>query len=207
MDNQNMPNQIPENKARIAPEKIIIVVFLLIIMAEIVWVGYSFINNKKIVPQTVITTKVDVIKKPTSINLIPEKIETTKGEKFGVTIQINSDIYSDGADILLSFDPKVISVVNRKQPVKIAEIYTTYPQNNVDVENGIITVSGVTDKRGGVLANGIFGTIEFVAKSSGRSKISIDFTKGSTIDSNIISSESGIDSLESVKNTEVNILP
>lgn len=191
---------------KITPEKIIIAVFSAVIIFELIWAGYTFVNNKKTVVAP-IAKKVENITKTTSISIVPQLVNVKKGEKFTVAININSDVYSDGTDISLTYDPKFLSVVKVNRPVQTANIYNNYPQNKVDAKVGVITVSGVTDKKEGVLTNGVFGTIEFIAKNSGETKISIDFTPLSTTDSNIIKSGSGVDVLEKVENTEVSILP
>ena len=72
---------------------------------------------------------------------------------------------------------------------------------------GKITVAGITQAQGGVLANGLFGTVVFQAKAAGQAKISLDYTPGSTIDSNVTESETVEDVLDKVENLEINILP
>lgn len=207
MDNQILPNQIPVDTKKISPEKIIITVFSIVILVELIWAGYTFFYNKPVPAQVVNIRKADVVKKVTTMSIVPQKIEAKKNGKFIISININSDIYSDGTDLSLFYDPGVVSVVNEKNPVQTGNIYNSYPQNKVDVKKGIITLSGITDKKGGVLASGLFGTIEFIAKDMSTSKISIDFTPGSTTDSNIINSATGTDVLEKVENAEIDILP
>lgn len=206
MDNQILPNQIPVNAKKFSAEKIIVIVFLVVILTELVWAGYTFFNNRSTPKQVINTKKTEIVKKVTSISIVPQKIEVKKGDKFTVSIIINSDVYSDGTDLSLFYDPKFVSIENEKIPLQVANIYNNYPQNKVDSQKGIVTVSGITDKKGGVLTNGLFGTIEFIAKNPGVSKISIDFAPGSTTDSNIINSLTGVDALEEAENAEVNIL-
>lgn len=206
MDNQILPNRISIETKKFSFEKIIIIVFSIIIIVELIWAGYTFFRNKPAAVQ-VNTKKAEIIKKVTSMTVIPQKIEVKKGEKFTVSVMINSDVYSDGTDLSLLYDLKFISIVNEKIPFKAASIYNSYPQNKVESQKGVITVSGITDKKGGVLTNGLFGTIEFIAKNPGVSKISIDFTPGSTTDTNIINSLTGVDALEKAENAEVNVLP
>src|SRR3990167_2039318 len=50
-----------------------------------------------------------------------------------------------------------------------------------------------------------FATINFKAKQKGQAKVTVDFTKGSTTDTNIVGTEFPDDMLSEVKDLEVNI--
>lgn len=143
-----------------------------------------------------------------AITLQSDNTIVKKGEKVIVNINIFSNIKVAGADVIVNYDPKLLSVISVKNnPVKTGQIFSDYPLNKVDAGKGMISVSGITDATGGVLAQGLFGSIEFSAKSPGVSKIGFDFIQGSTTDTNIINAANSKDVLSQVTGVEVNIQP
>lgn len=141
---------------------------------------------------------------PAVIILSASKSEVKVGENFSVSINISSRQPSDGTDIILLYDPKLLSVDagTSGKPVAVGSIYPEYPINNDD-KNGLIKVSGISSLSESSIASGLFGTVTFKANTAGKAVIRLDFTKGSTIDSNVIESESSNDILEAVQNVEV----
>ena len=100
-----------------------------------------------------------------------------------------------------------VSTNATESPVAIGKIYNEYPVNELDQKNGLITVSGISSLTGGVIPNGVFGTILFQAKAAGNAKIFLEFTKNSTNDTNLTDSKTSTDVLEEVKNLDLKIIP
>ncbi len=183
-------------------KKIIFGILGLIVIAEILWVGkmiYYAQNTNTAPPPALIKSA------STEITLTSSKNEIKVGEEFNVDINILSSATTDGVDLIISFDPALLSITDTVKPVTTGTIYVDYPFNAM--ENGKITVSGISSATSGIIPNGLFGSIAFQAKAVGLAKIAVDFTPNNTKDSNIIESETGQDILEKVTNLELNILP
>ena len=179
-----------------------------VIILEIIWAGFTLFKPATINVATQSSVVPTVKQQLSEISLQTPKNQIKVGEKFTVSINISSSKKSDGADLIIKYDPQLLSVETtglNKIPVIVGTIYSDYPSNNLDEKVGRITVSGITEQRNGVSTNGLFGSLVFRSKAKGRSKVTLDFTPGSTVDSNIIESGTGKDVLEKVNNLEVNI--
>lgn len=180
----------------------------LVIVLEIIWAG-STLFKEAAKPSPTIPAQT-VAHKPTAVSLSTSKTQLKVGEKLTVSINLSSDKKTDGTDLIITFDPKLLSVetvAQSKSPVIAGNIYSDYPLNSLDQTGGRITVSGITDTPSGVLADGLFGSIVIVGKAPGFTKISLEFSPGSTADSNVTESGTGKDVLEKVSDLEVNISP
>lgn len=190
-------------------KKVILGLFGLVIAVEIVWALWTLfrpqtssvvpvLNQQQVSPQV-----------PTIIKLDTQTPQVKTGAKFAVSIQMSSDKKTDGADIIIKFDPALlgVEVIGQKEklPVILGSLYDDYPVNKLDAKSGEIVVSGISTTQGGVLGNGLFGSIVFSAKKPGQTKIAVDFTKSSTTDSNVLQSGTGEDILSAVENLEVTI--
>ncbi len=144
---------------------------------------------------------------PAIIILSTAKAAVSKGEVFTVSMNVSSKNRSAGTDIILLYDSSLLSVEadNSGQPVQVGSIYQEYPVNKDD-KKGRIIVSGISSQTEGNLASGLFGTVNFKAKAAGKTAIKLDFTKGSTTDSNVTESEGSSDMLEAVQNLEVTVV-
>ncbi|MDO8638037.1 MAG: cohesin domain-containing protein [Candidatus Daviesbacteria bacterium] len=167
-----------------------------VVVAEIIWVFKTLGGN---VP---VTVNVPVVTQNAFIILTTPKTTFKVGEKIPVSINIDSGKATDGSDIIITYDPNLI-IVNA--PTEVGKIYEDYPLNTFDNKVGKISVSGITSAITGKVAKGLFGTVTFEAKAPGKAKISVDFTKNSTIDSNIIENKTSKDLLGRVGNVEVEI--
>lgn len=140
---------------------------------------------------------------PAVIILSASKPAVKVGESFAVSINISSRKPSDGTDIILLYDPNLLSVESTSgKPVSVGSIYPEYPINSDD-KKGRIVVSGISSSPEGIIASGLFGTVTFKAKTAGKTIIKLDFTKGSTTDSNVTESGTSSDILEAVQNADV----
>lgn len=184
----------------------IFILLSVVILAEVIWAGWTLF---KPTPPPELTTQSAVVQsKPVTITLQSPKTQLSVGEKFTVSINIFSDKLTDGTDLIILYDPKILSVEGQgtaKVPVLLGTLYSDYPINKLDDTAGRITVSGISNKPGGVNPSGLFGSVIFQAKSPGLAKISLDFTAGSTADTNVTETGSGKDVLEKVNNLEIKI--
>lgn len=176
-----------------------------VIIGEIIWAGWTLFKPSS--PLSV--TQQPVVKvnlKPTVISLQSDKSTLKVGEKVTISINISSTKSTDGTDLIILYDPKLLSV-DPTTPVMLAKLYDDYPVNKVDIESGKITVSGISNKKGGSVPNGLFGSVVFQGKLPGNAKIGLDFTPGSTGDSNITETGSGKDVLETVNTLQLTLTP
>ena len=206
MDNQTHNNTL----SKFLTKRNIFIILGVVILGELIWAGKALLKPNALVHSPAPAVSVPEVKEPTVIKLTSKVRQVKVGDKVAVLVNITSPKNTQGADIIIKFDPKILraeTIGETKEPVVLSGMYSEYPVNKLDLITGKITVSGISSATGGVLTNGLFGTVTFIAKAAGVSKISLDFTPGSTTDSNIIQSGDGRDALDSVENLEVNISP
>lgn len=178
----------------------IFMVLGVVVGIELLWAGWSLIkSNAQFTPTIPVTDQTPL--RQTAVTLSSSKTEYKVGDAIIVDINIFSTKQVDGADLIISFDPKVLTV----KPVTLGTIFSDYPQNTIDATLGKVSISGITAQPGGVKPNGEFGKLNFVVKAAGVAKISFDFTPGQTVDTNLIESGTGKDILETVNELEINI--
>lgn len=194
-------------KEKIFKKQTIFLLLGLVIIAEIFWASWFLLTPSPAQTNLINQT---VFKKPTTITLTTPQTEVKVGDKFSVSINISSDKKTDGADLIINYDSSALIVEasgSAQPPVSLGSLYSDYPINTLNSEMGKITVSGISSIESGILADGLFGSITFTAKKVGPTSISLDFTKGSTVDTNVTGTQEAADILESVNKLEINILP
>lgn len=189
--------------------KIILAIFIILVL-----LGGGFIIWNLNKPKTKESAAGSILKQTANTNqasntpaviILSSSSPTIKvGETVTVSINISSRKPSDGTDIVMLYNPSILEVVANApdKPVALGTIYQEYPVNSDD-KKGKITVSGINLLPEGNIASGIFGTVKFKALRNGKANISLDFTKGSTIDTNVIETGSSNDLLEAVQNAEI----
>lgn len=194
MNNQNKWKELINKKN-------ILILLGVVILVEVLWAGWVLYQTNRQISQTVLPT----VTKPklTQIALQTDKTSVKVGEKFTVSINILSDKSTDGTDLIINYDPKLLLA----EPVILGTLYNEYPINTIDVKVGKVTISGISTETDRINPNGLFGSIVFTAKAPGSSGISLEFTPGSTVDTNVIEQGTGKDVLESVKNVNIIITP
>lgn len=175
--------------------KNIFIVLGVIIALEIIWAGLTLLKPTPPVEPPAALSQTSII------SLQSPQTSLKVGEKITVEINLLSGKKVDGADILINYDPKILTA----RPLTTGSIFSDFPVSKVDENLGTIIVSGITDKTGGVLAKGLFGSVEFTAKTAGTARISLEFTPGSTADSNLTESGTGKDILEKVNDLQLTI--
>lgn len=182
--------------------KNIFIILGVVIAVELIWALWFLVKGAQLQPApAVITTQVPLPQ--TSIILSSAKAEYKLGEQIVVDVNISSAKQVDGVDLIITYDPKVLSA----QPAILSTMFSDYPQNKVDSNLGKVSISGITTQTGGVIPEGNFGSISFVAKTAGITKIAFDFTAGQTGDTNVSQTGTGADILQKVNQLEINILP
>lgn len=190
-------------------------IFLLIglaIILELVW-AYRYLNKPQ-PPQVSPGNRIIVSPKVTTISqniisLATDKSTLKVGDKVVVSVEIKADKATDGTDLVILYDPKLLSVLanSSKQVMNIGSLYNDYPVNMADEKAGRISVSGISTQSGGVVPNGTFGTLTFRAEAPGNATVSLGFTPGSTTDTNMIETRTAKDILAKVDNLDIRIFP
>lgn len=170
-----------------------------IIGLEVIWAGW-FLSAQP-ASTTPVTDQPQL--QQTAITLSSSKTEYKVGEQISISINISSSKRVDGADLIITYNPKVLTA----KPAILGTIFSDYPQNTVDATLGKVSISGITAEPGGVRPEGNFATLNLVAKSAGVARIALDFTPGQTGDTNVSETGTGKDILEKVNELEINILP
>lgn len=190
---------VPKQQPNFLTRKNILFFFTAVIVLELIWAGWTFIKPTQ-------TSQNRIAQSKTTISLVSPITSLKVGAKTTVSINISSVKKVDGVDLIINYDPKVLTVeANNNQPVAVGTIFSDYPQNTQDPALGRITVSGISSATGGVLANGLFGSIVFRAVAPGTSQISIDYAPGSTTKSNV--AQGGKNILDGVTNLQLNVSP
>ena len=186
---------------KLLTRKNIFIVLGVIIGLEVIWAGWSLFKSSQVTQTSPVANQSQV--QQTAITLSSAKSEYKVGEQIVVDINISSAKQVDGADLIITYDPKMLTA----KPATPGTIFSDYPQNTVDANLGKVSISGITAQPGGVVPDGEFGKVTFVAKAAGTTKIAFDFTAGQTGDTNVSETGTGKDILEEVSELEINILP
>lgn len=211
MDNNQNIN-LPST-SKFSPIKILFIVLGLVIAGEVIWAVINFLpigSSNKTQNAGVPSQSVVISNSSATVSLSADKSSVKVGDKITVAINVSANKSTDGTDLIIDFDPNLLTVDTqneKKVPVITGQIYSDYPINSVDLTKGLITVSGIASTPGGVITNGIFGTINLVAKAAGTATLKLEFTKGSTADTNVTETGTGKDILDSVQDLTLNITP
>lgn len=199
-------NQGPSLIRRLWENKILRIGVAVVIVAELIWGGYTLTRpvsdgglgtgNNLVGANVTPTPKVSA-----KLSVIGPTVPVKSGDSFDVSFKIDSPVSTDGSDLIIKYDPKVLDVIpGPSGPMKIGTYYPGSATNGIDVP-GVIAVSLIIDP--GAKASvgaGTLGTVTFKAKTAGNTQISLDFVSGKTNESNITSSETGKDILDRVEN-------
>lgn len=180
----------------------------IIIVAELVWAFW--VLTKPSAPQVKNLAPTSVKAEPTSISLKALQNQIKVGGKIAVSIDISSSKLTDGSDLIILYDPQILTVIpddKTQKPVVLGSLYADYPINALDEKMGKITVSGISSTQKGIIPKGVFGSVIFQAKQAGKTKISLDFTPDRTTDCNVIETKTAKDLLSEVHNLELEVGP
>lgn len=132
------------------------------------------------------------------------KIEVKAGESVPVKIKLDTGAQvADGVDVVLKFDNKLLEADSKS--ITTGTIFPEFPVSRVDAD-GTVRITAITSLQGeGFSGEGVFASVNFKAVAKGKAAIKVDFTKGSTTDTNIVGTQVADDMLSEVTNLEVNI--
>lgn len=125
--------------------------------------------------------------------------EVLLGSELTVEIMLSSDSKIRGTDAVILYDPTMLT----NPAVKAGSIFDNYPFNYSDQSKGRIFISGIKTDKEGFAGEGLFGSITFTALKKGHTSIKFQFTKGQTVDSNVLQISTGADLLTEVSNLEI----
>lgn len=187
-------------------KKPLLIIAGILVAVELAWGAYTLTRPVATAPQSTPAqsdqTAPSVTQSLGSVSLKGPS-QAKVGDSVRVDIELASTSTTDGADLIIRYDPLALDLVpSGTNAAAAGTIYQDYPANSA--ENGVITLSGVS-LSSGFSGSGIFGTLNFTAKGPGKTKVSLDFTPGSTTDSNITESSTGHDILKVVNSLEVTI--
>jgi len=131
-----------------------------------------------------------------SVILSPDFQELKINEDFAVEVLINSDQKLVGADVRLNFDKDILEVSSVDDGDAFSKLALKA------VEEGKIKITGVEEEKGKTFSGkGRLVTINFKAKDAGDTKLEIQFSQGSTTDSNLTTPQVK-DALVEVQNSQ-----
>lgn len=121
-----------------------------------------------------------------TLSLSPASGTFNKGCNFSLSVIVNTGgVQTDGTDAILFYDPTRFLATK----INNGTIYVDYPGNNIDTQNGKITVSGLSSVSSAFVGTGILATIDLKVLDNapeGLTQIKFDFTRDSTTDSNVV---------------------
>lgn len=177
--------------------KVVFIILVVIVIVEIIFaVGaltQTASQRSKVLENTTVTMSVTSVKKEYKIgDVVPVSILLDTAGKKAI-----------GTDAILHFDPKVLEATS--SAIEKGTIYQDYPALGIDGKLGTVTVSGINSADVNFSGIGVLASINFTAKTSGSTTVSLEFTPGSTTDTNIVDPVSGGDILQMVNNLKLSI--
>lgn len=137
-----------------------------------------------------------------TLSLSPSSGTFNRGCKLTVNINLDTgNAPTDGTDVYLFYDPTRF----KGDSITSGTIYSDYPGNNIDTQQGKITVTGLASISQAFTGSGTLATINFTVLDNaptGSTQVKFDFdpmNKGKTTDSNVVERGSAVaDILNSV---------
>lgn len=191
---------LPQDKRKLNPR--FVVVIILVVVGLVV---FSLMRSPSLSSKTQTARTNQPMKQSSKprIILVADKKEYKVGD--GVILLIGLGTggkKTAGADVILDFNNKMLEA--SQSTLFPGNLYPEYPLLSVDQKAGKIRVSGNSSQGEGFFGEGVLATAILKATKAGKAKVTVDFTPGSTTDSNIVG-DSEKDLLEEVGNLEVEI--
>ncbi len=187
----------------------VIVTLVLVVLGEVIWAARTLSDKTPTAtpsPTRAATSTPAPVSKIAALMVRSDKKELMVGEVATFTVTISSTDLVDGADAIISFDPKLFTLdktSTTSAKVKMGTIFSIYPDNKIDDKTGRVVVSGINESLSGQKVNGVFGTFTLKAKAKGTAKLDFVFSPGDTSDSNVVETKTGNDILQRVQGAEV----
>lgn len=136
-----------------------------------------------------------------TLSLDPATGTFNKSCPFSVNVNLNTGgTQTDGTDAILFYDSSRLTATS----VTNGTIYPDYPGNNIDAQNGKITISGLASVSQAFSGQGTLAQINFTVSDTaptGATSLKFDFdpnNKAKTTDSNVVERGTVVDVLNSV---------
>lgn len=201
----NAPTPLPKKKffgINFTP-KIIFIILGIVVLIEII-IAVKNLTAPVATPVTLVGNTNRSIPKVATISLTTAKTAYKIGEIIPVSVTVDTaGRLIDGVDFILQYDPKILEV--KDQDIIKGTLFDDYPLAAVDSSRGLVTMSGISNAQNGILVSGQFVTINFKAKARGKTALTIDFQKDTTIHSNLVEASTLSNVLGQVNNLEINI--
>lgn len=182
--------------------KIIFVSLGLILLAEVVYAVWVLKSSVPASPAPSVTQTITPSLPTISLNA--SKADFAVNETVAVAVLIDSGNKNlAGVDLIVKFDPKVLEAT--QGGLVKGRIFDEYPLVSADQTRGTISISGVNSAGSGFKGTGQFAAINFKVRAAGKTKLTVDFEKGSTTDSNLVDTDTSKDILEQVNDLELEI--
>lgn len=140
-----------------------------------------------------------------SISLIPDKVSYKSGDLVAVKAKLFTGGYTtDSTDLVVKYDSAFLAPEEDTFFALAGNLYSEYPAMQIDRQQGMIGISGITvPGKDSFSGAGIFVTLYFTALKDGQTKVSVNFEKGATADSNVVLSGSTKDILGIVEDADI----
>jgi hypothetical protein len=191
--------------------KLAFIIIGLVLVGEIIWAGYTLTRPIEAQDQNQKSASVATAKpvKHATLSLLGDSTAKV-GTKISVTIQLDVNDEVDASDIVMTYDPKKLQLqpsgTSGTSAVQTGQVFSDYPVNTFDAKDGRVLLSGITSLgRKGFTGQGVVGTVTFNVVGTGSSNVTLDFTPGSTKDSNVIGSQADNDILTEVQNLKIDL--
>jgi len=189
---------------------------LALILLEIVGAGAYLLSlgkGKVVHAPTVSVEPLNPPRAQLSLKVGKDSFRVGERGKILVTLTLNETAALSAIDLSLSYDPNLLKIndADPQQPgtqVEIKEHRLHWPRNKVSVEKGkgIINLTGYTESETVFSEKTVLVSIDFEALHPGQAGIALNFTPGSSQESNVLLRSSGEDILEGVENTTLSIV-
>lgn len=202
--NSNSQEQQPKKFP--IPPKIIFIILGAVVLIEVIFTIKALIAPLpgSTPPANQAAAPSAVGAKAGKISLVASKPVFRVGETVPVSVIVDTGGSKlAGADVLVSFDPKMLEATAAGLIKK--KMFDEYPLLSVDQEKGLVSISGIKSSKAGFAGTGQFALINFTAKTAGKASLAVGFKKGSTTQSNLIEANTAKNILEQVGNLAITI--
>ncbi len=202
MDNFNVSNfntDTPQKK--ISLPKIIFIILGVVLIAEVIYAGWSLIPKSAGTPLPVQSNS-NVEQSVSRISLTAPEQSFQVGDVIPVLVSIDSGGKNiSGVDLIVQYDPEFLEITN--EDLEVGQALDEYPFKSVDPEQGLVSISGITSLGNDFSGAAEFAALNFRAVSPGQTVLSVNFEKGSTVASNLVEVTSAQNILEETDDLEL----
>ncbi|MBI2196781.1 hypothetical protein HYU45_04205 [Candidatus Daviesbacteria bacterium] len=199
MDNFNVTTDNLPKKFSVL--KIIFIVLGVVLVVEIIYAGWTlFPKSGTTSPPVAGTTE----RSTARISLTAPQQSFQVGDLIPVSVILDSGLKTiSGVDLIVRYDPEILEIT--KAGLSKGNILDEYPLMSVDSGSGLVSISGISSLGGGFAGKGEFATLNFKAKQTANTSLTINFEKDTTTASNLVEANTSKNILEEVDNLEITI--